>query len=245
MVKIRAAFIAAGLLFLISTRGGFAEGKVELVDEDGDGRKESKIFYDDRGNKARGEVDLNGDGKPDRWVVFKNGVRYTAQDDKDFDGKVDHWSYYDEKGALKLSASDTNKDGKPDKWNLALKGRLLVQREYDRNFDGKIDRRALTAWGMIKYGPGQPATPGYITLWSEEDNDFDGKVDVYKEKGNKNPPKDRIGKPINPQPARMEPEKPKPAAESDGEKQEAPTQGKSVSPADERIKRLNERHGLA
>lgn len=101
-----------------------------------------------------------------------------------------------EKDTPQVKASDTNGDGKPDKFYTFLKGRMLVLREYDRNFDGKIDRRALAEWGTIRYGPGQPPMPGYLNLWSEEDNDFDGKIDVYKERGNKNPPRDRIGKPI-------------------------------------------------
>ena len=62
---------------------------------------------------------------------------------------------------------------------------------------------ALTAWKQDKkftaFVNGRPQStpmPGYVTLWSQEDNDYDGKIDVYKERGNKNPPKDKIGKSI-------------------------------------------------
>ena len=51
--------------------------------------------------------------------------------------------------------------------------------------------------GMTRQNlPQYTAMPGYVTLWSEEDNDFDGKIDAYTERGNKNPSRERIGQPI-------------------------------------------------
>lgn len=115
------------------------------------------------------------------------------------------WFTYDDQGELKIVAKDTNKDGKPDSFTTFLKGRNLVLRESDRNFDGKIDRRWLTQWnagrrlplGLINNRLEYVTVPGYTTLWSEEDNDFDGKIDAVTERGNQNASKERIGKPID------------------------------------------------
>lgn len=146
-------------------------------------------------------IDKNGDGKPDLFVEFHNGKKFKAEEDRNFDGRIDTWYVYDAEGHSKHTANDSNGDGKPDKFTELLKGRNLVMREYDRNFDGRIDKRQLCQWdpdkripmfinNRMEYTP----NPGYAVLWTEEDNNYDGKVDVYKEKGNKNPSKDRIGK---------------------------------------------------
>jgi hypothetical protein len=92
--------------------------------------------------------------------------------------------------------TDTNQDGRTDQVKTFLKGRQLVLTEFDRNFDGKVDRRKLSQWGMKRLVPGEPPIPGYETLFVEEDNNFDGKIDVYREKGNKNASK-KIGQPID------------------------------------------------
>ena len=120
--------------------------------------------------------------------------------DTDLDGRIDTWNSYDSKGVLKASAKDSNKDGKPDQFKTLLKGRDLVLKEYDRNYDGKIDKRQLAQWDANKRLPiftnnklEHISAPGYITLWTEEDNDFDGKIDSYRERGNKSPSKSKIG----------------------------------------------------
>jgi hypothetical protein len=206
-----------------------AEEKVELVDEDKDGRQETSIFSNEYG-KIRAEVDRNGDGKPDRFVKFKGGVRFSAENDKDHDGKIDSWDYYSPKGSLLKTGLDRNGDGKPDQFKQMLKGRTLVLKETDRNFDGKIDRRQLDQWGTRKFGPGIPEVPGYITLWKEEDNDHDGKIDVYHERGNKSPSKARIGKPIETPPSGYGPQPKSPP--------------RTEKPEDRRLREQNERYGL-
>ncbi len=200
------AWLVLPLLFISGV--SFAEQRIEWLDEDADGRKETKVFYE--GNtRVRAEADKNNDGKPDIFVEFKKNVRFKSTSDSDFDGVIDTWQQYDSAGNLKTSARDTNKDGKPDVFLEFLKGRNLVLRESDRNFDGKIDRRWLTQWdpskrlmtGMSNNRPQYSLVPGYITLWAEEDNNFDGKIDAYTERGNQNPPKDRLGKPMEHKPA--------------------------------------------
>ena len=120
--------------------------------------------------------------------------------DQDGDGKPERWDTFDSHGQMKTLASDSNHDGKPDFFQEYLKGRDLVLREYDRNFDGKIDERMLMQWDnnkklptFVRGKPGWIPIPGYTWLWIEEDNDFDGKIDVYDERGNDHPSKTRIG----------------------------------------------------
>lgn len=148
-------------------------------------------------------LDKNGDGKPDQWTQFKNDKRFRTEIDTDFDGKKDRWISYDAEGKTKTISKDTNHDGKPDSFQEMLKGRNLILKESDRNYDGKIDQRALQQWDANKrittFMDGRPSTipnPGYTWIWKEQDNDFDGKIDDYLERGNKNPSKEKIGQPI-------------------------------------------------
>ncbi len=212
----------------------------EWKDSDGDGRKETHIFYD--GDQITEiQIDKNGDGKPDQWIHFKNGKKFTAEIDTNFDGKVDKWLIYDAEEKVKYVAKDTNHDGKPDQWTNMLKGRNLILKESDRNFDGKIDQRTLLQWnqdkklpvvnnGRVSYVP----NPGYTWIWKEEDNNFDGKIDAYLVRGNNNPPKDRIGQEMNPLPTRSE-EQNNP---DDKNKEKTPSRTQRL------VDNLNEKYGL-
>ncbi len=102
-------------------------------------------------------------------------------------------------------AKDTNHDGKPDRFTLFLKGRNLILREVDTNFDGKIDQRSLMEWDpnkkitVMTNRVEQIPNPGYSVIWMEEDRNFDGKIDAYREKGKKeDPTSSKIGQPMNP-----------------------------------------------
>jgi len=104
--------------------------------------------------------------------------------------------------APRQEQKDKNHDGKPDQFYTFVKGRELVIKEYDRNFDGKIDRRLFTRWDASKTIPlmiGDRFThtpnPGYEILSKEEDNDFDGTIDVYFDKKDKT--KTKTGQPMD------------------------------------------------
>lgn len=177
---------------------------VRQEDRNGDGKPDTQVFLDKDGQIVKEIADKNGDGKADRITQFKNGKPFYAEEDSNGDGKTDAWYYYNDKGVLTYVVADTNKDGQPDTVRRFLKGRNLVLREYDRNFDGKIDKRVLTQWDpnlTISVPNGNKMTriprPGYVALWTEEDNNYDGKIDVYKERGNKNPDQKRIGQPMD------------------------------------------------
>ncbi len=117
--------------------------------------------------------------------------------DQDGDGKKETQKFYNDKDTLVRTAKDTNGDGKPDQFTKFLKGRNLILREFDANGDGKIDKRKLMEWGSRRLVPGQSEIPSYVPLQTEEDSNYDGKIDAYTEKGNKDAAKTKIGQPFN------------------------------------------------
>jgi len=54
-----------------------------------DGKFDVRETYDSAGNLISLERDRNGDGKPDYWEQYKDGVLIAILYDDDFDGKVD------------------------------------------------------------------------------------------------------------------------------------------------------------
>ena len=198
--------------------------------------KKGVQFIREGGKIVKELEDKNGDGKPDVTTYYEGGVKHHGEGASHFDGKIDCWYTYGPNGALRQMAKDKNGDGRPDEFYTMLKGRNLMLKEADRNFDGRIDKRSLVVWSPSRIKiPGQAPIPGYLTLWSEEDNNFDGKIDVYREKGNKSPSQEKIGKPIDAQPAPAREENPPAHPSNDGP---------SGSYADRKIKRMNEQHGI-
>ena len=59
--------------------------------------------------------DTNGDGKPDRWEYYENGIPVKVELDGNYDGKVDEWGYV-ENGKITKVEKDSDYDGKVDKW---------------------------------------------------------------------------------------------------------------------------------
>ncbi|OIO38020.1 MAG: hypothetical protein AUJ72_03310 [Candidatus Omnitrophica bacterium CG1_02_46_14] len=229
------------LAVFLCTQSTLAAERVELKDEDGDGRKETEITTS--GDKMiKAVVDKNGDKKPDQWIYFKNGVRSKAQIDSDYDGKLDEWVIYDAEGRVKARVKDTNHDGKPDYFQTFIQGRGVVLREYDRNFDGRIDRRMLMQWDgnkkittFLNGRLGSIPNPGYVYIWKEEDNDYDGKIDVYQERGNKKPSTEKIGKEMDPLPTKSSEDR-----SASDKKKAQPQNGPSESIAD----KMNKKYGL-
>src|ERR1044071_7346180 len=64
--------------------------KVEVErDTDFDGKFDVKEIYDSAGQLSSVRRDRNGDGQPDLWEQYKDGVLMAILYDDDFDGKVD------------------------------------------------------------------------------------------------------------------------------------------------------------
>ena len=139
------------------------------------------------------ELDTNDDGVIDQTFYYEDDKKVRREADKNFDGKIDQWDYYDHEEAYRSTAKDTNLDGKPDKWRY-IEGPGVNLHEYDKNFDGKIDSRWLSQFMMDK----RLKFPRHLYIWKEEDQDFDGVIDVYRVRGEKDPQPTRIGTPIDP-----------------------------------------------
>ncbi len=58
-------------------------------DTDFDGKFDTREIYDSAGQLQSVQRDRNGDGKPDLWEQYKDGVLIAILYDDDFDGKVD------------------------------------------------------------------------------------------------------------------------------------------------------------
>jgi hypothetical protein len=119
----------------------------------------------------------------------------TVPADQDKNGKPDHWVTYNAQGVRVLIASDTNADGRPDVWRHPIRA-MMILREHDRNFDGRVDERQVTDFiydRILKFSR-------HVYLWRESDDDYDGKIDTHKVRGEKEPKPDRRGQTIDPAP---------------------------------------------
>ncbi len=228
-------YILLALTTCVTPRSANAADKAHAGEPEKENQKGTQLVTE--GGKVVKELqDKNGDGKPDVTIYYVNGKKHHGEGASHFDGTIDTWYIYSINGTLRQIAKDTNKDGKPDQFVTMLKGRNLMLREYDRNFDGRIDKRQLVAWSAARLKiPGQGPIPGYVPLWTEFDDNYDGKIDKYTEKGNKNPSKEKIGQLIDgrPTPAREEEKPAQSALRQDGSSSE-----------ERRIKQLNEQYGL-
>lgn len=119
----------------------------------------------------------------------------TVASDQDKNGRPDHWETYSSRGIKVLVASDTNGDGKADSWKHPVRA-LLILRERDMNFDGKVDDRKVTDF---IYDPTFKFNR-HLPVWQEADKNFDGVTDLFRIRGEKNPSPDRTGQPIDPTP---------------------------------------------
>ncbi|MBK8482606.1 MAG: hypothetical protein IPL40_15820 [Proteobacteria bacterium] len=119
-----------------------------------DGRKDSWSLYDDEGNLATEQIDLDFDGSVD-LVTHRRGGKLVRQElDSNHDGKTDVWRHYED-NVLARVERDTNGDGRIDYWEYH-EGGQLDRIGYDRDGDGRVD-----AWDRAPSQPGGPAsTPG-------------------------------------------------------------------------------------
>jgi len=248
-MKRRAFFLVAVSFFLLAQTAAWAALREEWQDNDHDGKKETHMFFDGK-TPVRAETDTNGDGKPDLFMRYENGVRSYAEESKKHDGKIDTWYWYNREGRLLQKAHDSNGDGKPDQFSSFVNGdRSAVTREYDRNFDGKIDRRIFLKWDAAKTIPVMNGTrltripnPGYATVWEERDDNYDGIIDYYRDKKDKT--HDKKGQPIDPRPIEVDVMRQVPAPQRPaGPPSKAPSgQGKSEEAA--RVDDFNDRYSL-
>ncbi len=155
----------------------------------------------DTNGKTVVTYDLNHDGKPDVWRLYRTedegGTKVEfmtcKQVDFDHDGRKDWVVAYNRKGLPLYEKADFDYDGK---WDMSAvfdpKTGIVAEVERDTDFDGKFDVKevydssgALTSVRRDRNGDGQP------DLWEQYkdgqllailyDDDFDGKVDRREE----------------------------------------------------------------
>jgi hypothetical protein len=121
--------------------------------------------------------DANKNGKIDTWTDMDGTRPLRSRMDLDEDGKIDRWEYYDDKGGLTKVGFSRRKDGKPDAWAFARPDGKVDRIEVSSTSDEKkIDR-----WEH--YDPSSMTANGDTTgtlLSAEEDTNGDGKPDKWE-----------------------------------------------------------------
>ncbi len=227
----------SALSFLLPLTAFAALREVRETDEKG---AVTRTFYQGD-TPVRIETDMNADGKADRTLLFKDGKRGVERGDRNLDGRIDYERLHNAKGRMIQEFQDSNADEKWDKFfTYPFATRDFVLREADRNFDGKIDRRSFSEWDanksvVIPQGNRMTRTPmpGYSVVWSEDDNDFDGLIDVYANREDKT--KDLKGSKMNIASSAPPEEKPEEVQDSGSAVYESESQ--------RRVQELNEKHG--
>jgi hypothetical protein len=184
--------IGISVLFVCASGIAAAAERREPLDLDKDGRQETVRVFD--GNAIlREETDTNADGKTDRTLYYRRGFKHLRESDSDQDGQIDRWELYTAKGMRQIARKDTNKDGKFDQSMFLIQSTMVSLREKDRNFDGKVDERGLSRFDYDK----TVKMHRYIYDWKEEDSDFDGVIDKYRVRGQKDPKPNKVGTPMD------------------------------------------------
>ena len=78
------------------------------------GRADEWTYRAPDGRPARIEYDDDGDGKPERAEVLRDGLVVRIETDSDRDGRPDRWQAW-ERGRLVSEELDTDGDGQPDR----------------------------------------------------------------------------------------------------------------------------------
>lgn len=100
------------------------------------------------------DFDMNHDGKPDSFSIYRNGKITSQKVDRNFDGKIDEWHFYDGDGAVQRVERDKNFDGKVDEWFVyAQDGGAIAK--FDTDFNGLADC-------VVTYEFGNPTRVDYM-----------------------------------------------------------------------------------
>ncbi|MBI2927189.1 MAG: DUF2007 domain-containing protein [Verrucomicrobia bacterium] len=83
------------------------------------------------------EYDLNDDGRPDAWWIYRKGQCERIEQDRNYDGKPDSWDFYPE-GEHSQTQTDDDFDGKPDGWH-AYTNDVVSESKLDVDSNGRPD----------------------------------------------------------------------------------------------------------
>ena len=180
MTKLRLGLALGLALALVACKGKKADTTPKNMGGDSGAKIDASLC--ESSGKREATYDLNKDGKPDIWRLYKGDTLTCKQIDFDHDGKKDWLVAYDPAGHILYQKADFDFDGKfdikeiygpdgqltsvrrdrngdnlPDQWDQYVDG-VLTATTYDDNFDGKVDRREDASTNGQK-APETPLTP--------------------------------------------------------------------------------------
>ncbi len=155
---------------------------------------EASEFQPGPGEKLA-EIDVNRDGKPDVWKVFKDDagkeVAVRKFMDLNGDGRIDAREFYTAQGTLDKVIYDMDFDGQPDVVRFYEKDQL-VRKEYALGFDGVSRTYSYYEKGKLIRKERDTNSDGNVDYWEYweagaldrigYDDDADGQVDRWESK---------------------------------------------------------------
>lgn len=108
------------------------------VDLNYDTKMDIVYHYDDKGQVAFEEFDLDFDGRFDLWAYYQAGKKVREEMDTNFDRRADFVKYYEADKLVRVER-DTNNDGRVDEWQYYENGRL-DRIGYDTTGSGRVDK---------------------------------------------------------------------------------------------------------
>jgi len=133
------------------------------IDLDEDGKIDRWEYYDDKGGLTKVGFSRKNDGKADAWAYSgADGkvARVEISSTAD-EKKIDRWEYY-EGGALARAEEDADGNGKVDRWETYQNGALKTA-AMDENGDGTPDRKLTYDGGTLVLIESAPDALGRFT----------------------------------------------------------------------------------
>ena len=126
-------------------------------------------------DKATGKLtqltyDANKNGRIDTWTEMDGTRPLRSRIDLDEDGKTDRWEYYDEKGGLTKVGFSRKQDGRPDAWAFSGADGTVARVESSSSADeNKIDRREIYERGVMVRAEADTNGDGRTDQWQTYD----------------------------------------------------------------------------
>lgn len=121
--------------------------------------------------------DRDHDGVVDTWTEMDGATPLRSRIDLNEDGKIDRWEYYDRQGQLLKVGFSRKNDGRPDAWAYANADGRVVRVEVSST----SDERHIDRWEH--YEASRAAANGDPTgslVRAEEDTNRDGRPDTWE-----------------------------------------------------------------
>ena len=130
------------------------------VDLDEDGKIDRWEYYDGSGALLKVGFSRKHEGKPDAWAFSRpdGSLEHVEISSTADESRIDRREYY-EAGVLARAEEDTTGDGRIDKWETYEHGTLATV-EFDENHDGRPDRRLTYANNQLATIESQPDQAG-------------------------------------------------------------------------------------